>query len=158
MSTRADVFPVEYVEELAKLQDALPPADAASSIAALERELGVPIKFFDAFDQTPVAAASLAQVYRATLPGGRQVAIKLQRPGLAELVALDRLGFMVQITRTGQTFKLRLPFPRAAEDRKDVKTLIVQMTQASLSDEEVQAYLQELMEKKQAGEAAVEAA
>ena len=89
MSTRADVFPVEYVEELAKLQDALPPADAASSIAALERELGVPIKYFDAFDQTPVAAASLAQVYRATLPGGRQVAIKLQRPGLAELVALD---------------------------------------------------------------------
>mmetsp|Transcript_45615 Transcript_45615/g.134925 ORF Transcript_45615/g.134925 Transcript_45615/m.134925 type:complete len:277 (-) Transcript_45615:264-1094(-) len=76
----------------------------------------------------------------------------------AELVQLDRLGFMVQVTRTGQTFKLRLPFPRAAEDRKDVKTLIVQMTQASLSDEEVQAYLQELMEKKQAGEAAVEAA
>ena len=67
---------------------------------------------------------------------------------------LDRLGFMVQVTRLGQTFKLRLPFPRAAEDRKDVKTLIVQMTQASLADEGVQAYMQELMEKKQAGEAA----
>ena len=58
----------------------------------------------------------------------------------AELVQLDRLGFMVQVTRLGQTFKLRLPFPRAAEDRKDVKTLIVQMTQESMKDPAVQAW------------------
>lgn len=89
MSTRADVFPVEYVEELAKLQDALPPADLASSVETLERELGISVDFFESFDPRPVAAASLAQVYRATLPGGHDVAIKLQRPGLAELVALD---------------------------------------------------------------------
>lgn len=89
MSTRADVFPVEYVEELAKLQDALAPSDARTSLEALERELGVSIDFFEKFHETPVAAASLAQVYRATLPGGHDVAIKLQRPGLAELVALD---------------------------------------------------------------------
>ena len=50
---------------------------------ALERELGVSLDFFERFDETPVAAASLAQVYRATLPGGHDVAIKLQRPGLA---------------------------------------------------------------------------
>jgi len=50
----------------------------------------------------------------------------------AQLVALDRLGFMVQVTRQGQTFKLRLPFPRAAADRKDVKSLIVEMTQAAV--------------------------
>jgi len=49
----------------------------------------------------------------------------------ADLVALDRLGFNVAITRKGQTFKLRLPFPRPATDRKDVKALIVEMTQAS---------------------------
>lgn len=61
----------------------------------------------------------------------------------AELVALDRLGFMVQVTRLGQTFKLRLPFPRAAADRKDVKTLIVEMTQTALSNPEVQAAMQE---------------
>ena len=60
----------------------------------------------------------------------------------AELVQLDRLGFMVQVTRLGQSFKLRLPFPRAAKDRKDVKTLIVQMTQAALSNPEVQANMQ----------------
>merc|ERR1719389_1457334 len=61
----------------------------------------------------------------------------------AELVQLDRLGFMVQVTRQGQTFKLRLPFPRAAADRKDVKTLIVEMTQTSLKNPEVQAAMQE---------------
>ena len=65
----------------------------------------------------------------------------------ADLVALDRLGFMVQITRQGQTFKLRLPFPRPAEDRKDVKTLIVEMTQTSLANPEVQEAMQELMAK-----------
>eukprot|EP00325_Prymnesiales_sp_UTEX-LB-985_P030059 CAMPEP_0174737544 /NCGR_PEP_ID=MMETSP1094-20130205/68474_1 /TAXON_ID=156173 /ORGANISM="Chrysochromulina brevifilum, Strain UTEX LB 985" /LENGTH=315 /DNA_ID=CAMNT_0015940787 /DNA_START=195 /DNA_END=1142 /DNA_ORIENTATION=+ len=66
----------------------------------------------------------------------------------AELVQLDRLGFMVQITRLGQTFKLRLPFPRAAEDRKDVKTLIVEMTRASLANEAVQAAMQEMAAQK----------
>jgi len=70
----------------------------------------------------------------------------------AELVQLDRLGFMVQVTRLGQTFKLRLPFPRAAEDRKDVKTLIVEMTQASLENPEVQAALQALAESKKEAE------
>ena len=60
MSTRADVFPVEYVEELSRLQDALPPSDVRESARALERELGVSLDFFERFDETPVAAASLA--------------------------------------------------------------------------------------------------
>lgn len=72
----------------------------------------------------------------------------------AELVQLDRLGFMVQVTRKGQTFKLRLPFPRPATDRKDVKTLIVEMTKTSLSNPEVQAAMQEAMAKEQAEETA----
>ena len=71
----------------------------------------------------------------------------------ATLVQLDRLGFMVQVTRLGQSFKLRLPFPRAAADRKDVKTLIVEMTQAAMSNPEVQA----AMEEKMAAEAKEEA-
>merc|ERR1712046_267636 len=65
----------------------------------------------------------------------------------AELVQLDRLGFMVQVTRQGSTFKLRLPFPRPAEDRKDVKKLIVEMTQTSLQNPEVQAAMQEIKAK-----------
>ena len=59
----------------------------------------------------------------------------------ANLVQMDRLGFMVQIDRQGQTFKLRLPFPRAAEDRGDVKKLIVQMTQEAMSNPDVQEHL-----------------
>lgn len=51
----------------------------------------------------------------------------------ADIVGLDRLGMTVSVTRKSQTFKLRLPFPRGAEDRKDVKTLIVEMTQASMA-------------------------
>jgi len=65
----------------------------------------------------------------------------------AELVQLDRLGFMVAVTRLGQTFKVRLPFPRPAGDRKDVKTLIVEMTQTSLKNPEVQDYMQEMQAK-----------
>jgi len=57
--------------------------------------------------------------------------IGLDQVEKADLVALDRLGFNVAITRLGQTFKLRLPFPRPAEDRKDVKALIVEMSRAS---------------------------
>jgi len=64
----------------------------------------------------------------------------------ANLVQLDRLGFMVQCTRKGDTFKMRLPFPRAAEDRKDVKTLIVQMTQESMGNPKVQEWAQSLQE------------
>ena len=68
----------------------------------------------------------------------------------ADLVAMDRLGFMVECTRKGQTFKVRLPFPRAAEDRKDVKTIIVEMTQNALKNEEVQTAMQEMMAAKEA--------
>jgi len=67
--------------------------------------------------------------------------IGLDQVESADLVQMDRLGFMVQINRLGQTFKLRLPFPRAAEDRGDVKKLIVQMTQEAMQDPAVQEHL-----------------
>lgn len=70
--------------------------------------------------------------------------IGLDQLDSAQLVQLDRLGFMVQCERLGQSFKMRLPFPRAAADRKDVKTLIVQMTQESMGDPVVQEWAKEL--------------
>merc|ERR1712203_348823 len=64
--------------------------------------------------------------------------IGLDQIEAADLVGLDRLGFMVQAERRGRKFKMRLPFPRAAEDRKDVKKLIAQMTRESMKNPKVQ--------------------
>ena len=66
--------------------------------------------------------------------------IGLDQLDAAQLVQMDRLGLTVQCERLGQTFKMRLPFPRAAEDRKDVKTLIVEMTKAAMRDPKVQEW------------------
>ena len=66
--------------------------------------------------------------------------IGLDQLDAAQLVQMDRLGLTVQCERLGQTFKMRLPFPRAAEDRKDVKTLIVEMTKAAMGDPKVQEW------------------
>lgn len=65
----------------------------------------------------------------------------------------DSFVTQVQCSRLGQSFKMRLPFPRAAEDRKDVKTLIVQMTQESLASPDVQEYVQALKAKETAAAA-----
>lgn len=91
LSTRADLLPASYCEQLGQLQDNLPPASREHALALLRRELDAPPEaFFERIPETPVAAASLAQVYRArTVDGGLDVAVKLQRPGLAESVALD---------------------------------------------------------------------
>ena len=79
--------------------------------------------------------------------------IGLDQLDAAQLVQMDRLGLTVQCERLGQTFKMRLPFPRAAEDRKDVKTLIVEMTKASMGDPKVQEWA-EAKEKEAEAQAA----
>lgn len=90
LSTRADLLPAVVCTELANLQDNLPPASQKHAIALLTREMGAPPEaIFEYIPDEPVAAASLAQVYRARVKGGLEVAVKLQRPGLAESVALD---------------------------------------------------------------------
>ena len=83
--------------------------------------------------------------------------IGLDQVEAADLVQMDKLGFMVQIDRLGQTFKLRLPFPRAAENRGDVKKLIVQMTQEAMSNPDVQVHLATI-EAKNTGKKTDEAA
>ena len=79
--------------------------------------------------------------------------IGLDQLDAAQLVQMDRLGLTVQCERLGQTFKMRLPFPRAAEDRKDVKTLIVEMTKAAMGDPKVQEWA-EAKEKEAEAQAA----
>ncbi|XP_017421897.1 protein ACTIVITY OF BC1 COMPLEX KINASE 8, chloroplastic [Vigna angularis] len=88
-STRVDILPQEYVDQLSELQDQVPPFPSETSVAIVEDELGSPIgDIFDQFDYEPIAAASLGQVHRARLKG-QEVVIKVQRPGLKDLFDID---------------------------------------------------------------------
>jgi predicted unusual protein kinase regulating ubiquinone biosynthesis (AarF/ABC1/UbiB family) len=89
-STRADLFPVEYVEELSKLQDRVPAFGYAQVEEIIERDLGKTIgELFASFEPIPLAAASLGQVHLAELHTGEAVVVKVQRPGLQKLFTID---------------------------------------------------------------------
>lgn len=90
LSTRPDLVRKDFLDELVKLQDQLPPFDNDIAFALIETELGMPVeKAYREISPTPVAAASLGQVYKAILPTGEEVAVKVQRPGLRALLSLD---------------------------------------------------------------------
>jgi ubiquinone biosynthesis protein len=90
LSTRPDVLPQAYVEALSTLQEHGTEVSWEQIRPAIERELGKPVEdLFATFDQEPVAAASLAQVHRATLADGTVVAVKVQRPDVERLVSRD---------------------------------------------------------------------
>ncbi|MDB9306674.1 MULTISPECIES: ABC1 kinase family protein [Cyanophyceae] len=98
-STRADIFPGEYVEELAKLQDKVPAFSYEQVEASIEEELGKKIpELFQNFEPIPLAAASLGQVHKAVLHTGESVVVKIQRPGLKKLFEID-LQILKGITR-----------------------------------------------------------
>ncbi len=102
-STRADLFPPEYVEELAKLQDRVPAFSYEQVEAIVEQELGKKIpELFHSFDPIPLAAASLGQVHKAKLYSGEEVVVKAQRPGLRKLFEID-LAILKGITRYFQS-------------------------------------------------------
>ncbi|KAL7128581.1 hypothetical protein ABFS83_13G005000 [Erythranthe nasuta] len=89
-STRSDLFPKEFVDELAKLQDRVPAFSPSKSKSFIEKELGAPIHIlFKEFEDLPIAAASLGQVHRAILHNGEKVVVKVQRPGLKKLFDID---------------------------------------------------------------------
>lgn len=96
LSSRVDVLPPEYIEELALLQDEVPgvPFDAVQSV--ITESFGQPAEaLFRHIDQQPVAAASLGQVHRAVLPTGEVVAVKVQRPGIDAVVEADLRTFRI---------------------------------------------------------------
>uniref|UniRef100_A0A1J3J7J7 ABC1 atypical kinase-like domain-containing protein n=1 Tax=Noccaea caerulescens TaxID=107243 RepID=A0A1J3J7J7_NOCCA len=88
-STRVDILPQEYVDQLSELQDQVPPFSSATALSIVEEELGGSVDdIFDRFDYEPIAAASLGQVHRARLKG-QEVVLKVQRPGLKDLFDID---------------------------------------------------------------------
>jgi ubiquinone biosynthesis protein len=90
LSTRADLLPPPYLQALSRLQDRVEPFGFADVERIITEELGVrPSKAFAELESQPLASASLAQVHRAILRNGREVAVKVQRPGIREQIAAD---------------------------------------------------------------------
>src|SRR5882724_123609 len=90
LSTRVDLMPSEYNLELQKLQDQVPPFSNEEAFAIIEHEMGTPVsEIFDRIEASPIAAASLGQVYRAHLYTGETVVIKVQRPRLPKQINQD---------------------------------------------------------------------
>jgi ubiquinone biosynthesis protein len=90
LATRRDLLPEAVLDELAKLQDQVPPFPARAAMAIVERELKAPLlQKFSRFDEAPLAAASIAQVHTAALPDGREVVVKILRPGVAAEIRRD---------------------------------------------------------------------
>ncbi|MBP8037474.1 MAG: AarF/ABC1/UbiB kinase family protein, partial [Desulfobulbus sp.] len=90
LSTRPDLIPAEYLDELARLQDEVPPFSLAEVHAIFREELGrSPDEVFHYFDAEPLAAASIGQVHRARLDSGAEVVVKVQRPDIENVIAVD---------------------------------------------------------------------
>ncbi len=103
LATRADIMGAPIAGDLAELQDRLSPFPASEARQAVERELEEPVEtLFASFDDKPVAAASIAQVHRAVTPEGKDVAVKILRPGVEASFAreLDLLAWMAEVVET----------------------------------------------------------
>ena len=90
LSTRPDLMPTEFIEELATLQDNVPPLTEAQVVRVMEQELGVPWEdVFETIDAQPLAAGTIAQVHRATLADHTRAVVKVQRPDAKEQIEQD---------------------------------------------------------------------
>ncbi len=90
LSTRPDLVPVDFTNELSKLQDEVPPFAFSEAKETIEAEFGSPLEeLFDFFDELPFASASIGQVHKAGLKDGEMVAVKVQRPGIKKIIEVD---------------------------------------------------------------------
>jgi ubiquinone biosynthesis protein len=103
LATRVDLFEPEWIAEFGKLQDSAPPVPYAEIRRQLFEDLGAePEELFAAFDSTPIAAASIAQVYRARLNDGSEVVVKVRRPGIRPVIEAD-LRWLMRLSELAET-------------------------------------------------------
>jgi ubiquinone biosynthesis protein len=114
LSTRRDLLPADLADQLARLQDRVPPFESALAVGIIEKSFGRPIdRIFASFEREPVASASIAQVHFATLPEGREVAVKVLRPGMLGIIEKDlalmhmMAGWVERLSADGKRLKPR---------------------------------------------------
>ena len=143
IGTRSDIFPAPYVKTLSQCHDRLPPRDIETIRRVVEEDYGKPLaEVFEWFADTPVAAASLAQVHRARLVGGEEVAVKVQYPDIDHIIRTDLaasrrvaaiyqrfdsnpLDFMPLLDEMQKHLRMELDFRREAESAERVRSFFV---------------------------------
>jgi ubiquinone biosynthesis protein len=124
LAMRSDLMPTAYMSELSLLHDELPAMDFATARATVEAGLGAPLTtVFSSFSETPLAAASIAQVHEATLKDGRHVAVKVQRPGLEAKISTDIAVLTYMATLGEGLFPSIRPFDLPAAVREFATSL-----------------------------------
>lgn len=132
MSTRPDLLPSNYLEELSKLQDEVTPFDSESAKKIVEAELGKSIPdLFEDFDPQPSASASLAQVHKATLNSGEEVAVKVRRPNIESQIKedMDTLYYLSAILTRYIKFFGKLRLVEAANEFKRIVQMEMDFSQ-----------------------------
>ncbi len=141
-STRPDILPTAYVESLSKLQDRVPPHSWSEIKGVIRKELGrEPHEIFEWIETEPVAAASIAQVHRAWLYDGREVAVKVQYPGIASIIDTDLTVLQRIVALVGrlyptiqlqtildylkETLPLELDFQREAKEMAELRAALL---------------------------------
>ncbi|MCW5893070.1 MAG: cytochrome P450 [bacterium] len=139
VGARADVFPAPFIRHLGRFHDAVPPHPFAEIRRLVERELGRPLgEVFVRFDETPLAAASLAQVHRATLRDGTEVAVKVQYAEIASLARVDLASLRVLARVAGRVAR-DLDLVSLVDELADFVTLELDFRREADSTERVRA-------------------
>ncbi len=139
LSTRRDLLPADIADELAKLQDQVPPFSSDLAVAEIERSLGKPLgEIFEKFERQPIASASVAQVHAATLKNGTEAAVKVLRPRVEKAIAQDVLllqtaaGLVERLWADGRRLKPREVVAEFARHLEEELDLVREAANASL--------------------------
>ena len=125
ISTRLDLLPTDIAQELVKLQDQVPPFPGEVAQQLVTEALGAPVaQLFRRFDTEPLAAASIAQVHAAELPDGREVIVKVLRPGMRELIQRD-IAVLYALARLGARHSTEIRRLRPVEIVREYETTIL---------------------------------